>query len=79
MERHSISAKTNGPKCFRAFLLFPVLMTFFVLAAFYRNQQLLDENPEDFFAEKFIKPEELQFGNVTSDQFVVMAVIVKGN
>ena len=54
-------------------------MTFFVLAAFYRNQQLLDENPEDFFAEKFIKPEELKFGNVTSDQFVVMAVIVKGN
>lgn len=76
MERASIFGKLHGPKCF---LWVPVLMTFFVLTAFYRNQQFLDENPADFFAGKFTDPDELKFPDVTSDQFVILAVIVKGD
>ena len=76
MERASIFGKLHGRKCF---LWVPVLMTFFVLTAFYRNQQFLDENPADFFAGKFTDPDELKFPDVTSDQFVILAVIVKGD
>ena len=59
----------------RLALVVPVLMTFLLLAAFYKNQQFLDENPPNFFANKFVSPEELRFDN---DQFVVIAVVLKG-
>ena len=52
-------------------------MTFFILFAFYRNQEFLDENPTDFYGDKFTSPEELRFPNST-DQYLVIAVIVKG-
>jgi hypothetical protein len=77
MEHRGTKSGLGVMKCWRIFFFFPCLMTFFVLVAFYRNQQFLDDNPTDLYGDKFTSPEELKFPNST-DQLVVIAVIVKG-
>ena len=61
----------------RPLLAVPILMTFVFLVAFYRNQDALDDNPNNYFGDKFVSPNELKSSNFT-DQYVVIAVVVKG-
>ena len=71
------SGKRDGLRIGRHLLALPIVMTFLLLVAFYRNQEVLDENPNNFFGGKFVSPNELNSSNFT-DQFVVIAVVVKG-
>ena len=71
------SGKRDGLRIGRHLLALPIIMTFLLLVAFYRNQEVLDENPNNFFGGKFVSPNELNSSNFT-DQFVVIAVVVKG-